>query len=132
MAGMSRKSRMFNYLNSEITLEMNTGRTISGIFFAYDKFLNVVLKEAVETRTKVVKKVDTIVSRDLGLCLVRGDNIVAVKVDGLLGNAPPSREALRTNVALPGNGQGMRGFLYKHLLCRKCLRRLPVAIDQRR
>ncbi|KAJ9450549.1 putative protein phosphatase 2C T23F11.1 [Diplonema papillatum] len=23
-------------------------------------------------------------------------------------------------------------FLYKHLLCRKCLRRLPVAIDQRR
>eukprot|EP01060_Flectonema_neradi_P004132 TRINITY_DN12711_c0_g1_i1.p1 TRINITY_DN12711_c0_g1~~TRINITY_DN12711_c0_g1_i1.p1 ORF type:complete len:199 (+),score=29.93 TRINITY_DN12711_c0_g1_i1:115-711(+) len=109
MSGISRKSRMFNYLNSEISAQMTNGRTITGIFTAYDKHMNIVLADAVEKRLVYVKnqKEREVATRDLGLVILRGANIVAVTVNGNLGKAPPSRDSLKATARLPGQGCGV-------------------------
>ena len=127
---------MFSYLNSEVRAVLDTGRVITGVLVAFDKvceescsadaffclfvcdfiplflaaqYMNVVLSEAIERRTRKWKGGSEEVERDLGFIILRGEHVVSLVVSGsLTGQAPPSLQTQRTNLRLPGEGTGMQ------------------------
>jgi len=64
------------YVNKKLVLTLDNGRDILGTLLAFDKHMNVVLSDATETRNKPGTGT---ISRELGLVVIRGDNVVSVR-----------------------------------------------------
>lgn len=81
-----------------------------GTFLAFDKHLNLVLSEAEEFR--VLKKKGSLLEertekRNLGLVLIRGENVISMAVEG-----PPPPVAARATPGGPGQAHGVgRGMM---------------------
>lgn len=83
------------------------GRVIIGTFLAFDKHLNLVLSDAEEFRTLRSKGGAAIVEertekRNLGLVLVRGENVVSLAVEG----PPPPSVSGKLMPGGPGMARG--------------------------
>lgn len=93
---------MFGYVNSTLHVTLVDGRVMTGIFLAYDKHMNVVLSDVVETNP--LSKKDPEGKRALGLVLVRGEHIVSVRAERRelqLPAAHPSATGTSAPVARP-------------------------------
>lgn len=84
------------------------GRTISGTFLAFDKHLNLVLSDTEEFRTLRKKGDRSMVveerkeKRNLGLIILRGENVVSIAVEG----PPPPSASGRLAPGGPGVAVG--------------------------
>lgn len=84
------------------------GRTISGTFLAFDKHLNLVLSDTEEFRTLRKKGDRSAVveerqeKRNLGLIILRGENVVSIAVEG----PPPPSISGRLQPGGPGVAVG--------------------------
>lgn len=85
---------------------MTDSRIITGTFLAFDKHLNLVLSDAQEFRTLKGSKSNVVEERqekrNLGLIILRGENVVSIAVEG----PPPPSVSGRVNVGLPGIAVG--------------------------
>lgn len=99
-----RTQRMATFLNHRMKITLADTRTIIGTFMAYDKHMNLVLGDAEEFRKFKPKKgvAEREEKRPLGLVLLRGENVVALTVEG-----PPPNEGKRSvSQVAPGPGLG--------------------------
>lgn len=75
-------TKIVEYLNSRLTVTLADGRVMVGTFLAFDKFMNVVLSDAIETRrVSNPKDGQNELSRELGLVLLRGEHVVSIKTE---------------------------------------------------
>jgi small nuclear ribonucleoprotein B and B' len=70
--------KMLDYINRQLHVTLMDGRLMSGQFLAYDKHMNVVLQDVVESRPLSNKGIPP---RKLGLVLVRGEHVASVRVE---------------------------------------------------
>jgi small nuclear ribonucleoprotein B and B' len=93
-----------------LRVTLHDGRSIVGTFLAFDKHLNLVLSEAEEFR--ILKKKGALLEertekRNLGLVLIRGENVISMAVEG-----PPPPTAPKAAPGGPGQARGVgRGML---------------------
>lgn len=102
------------YIEHRLRVTLFDGRQMVGTFLAFDKHLNLVLSDAQEYRsskksgaTAAAVVEERTEQRNLGLILVRGDNVVSVAVEG-----PPPATTTTTSAsttAAPGPGQVATG-----------------------
>jgi U6 snRNA-associated Sm-like protein LSm7 len=66
------------YLNTRIDVKFNGGREVHGVLRGYDAIFNLVLDDAVETRSDATEA-----PRKLGLVVARGSQVILISpVDG--------------------------------------------------
>lgn len=71
-------NKMFAYVNSTLHVTLADARVMVGTLIAYDRFMNLVLSNVVETR--LTPKADTgVAERELGLVMVRGEHVVSIR-----------------------------------------------------
>ena len=77
---------MANWLNYKIRVTIQENRDIVGQFLAFDRHMNLIIGDAEEYRRsmKAKNKNEKPKKRDLGLVLLRGENIVSISIE-----APP-------------------------------------------
>ncbi|GKY90659.1 hypothetical protein MPSEU_000039300 [Mayamaea pseudoterrestris] len=103
-------SKLLKYVEHRLRVTLHDGRSIVGTFLAFDKHLNLVLSEAEEFR--ILKKKGALLEertekRNLGLVLVRGENVISMAVEG-----PPPPSAPKAAPGGPGMARGVgRGML---------------------
>jgi small nuclear ribonucleoprotein B and B' len=103
-------SKLLRYVEHRLRVTLHDGRTIVGTFLAFDKHLNLVLSEAEESR--VLRKGGAALleerteNRNLGLVLIRGENVVSLAVEG---PPPPSAKSAVGIAAARGRGTVMSG-----------------------
>jgi len=87
---------MANYINYRIKVTVTDGRQMVGRFLAFDKHMNLVIADCVETRKIPPKKggEEKEEKRVLGLLLLRGEEIVSLTVEG-----PPPVDKARAKAA---------------------------------
>jgi small nuclear ribonucleoprotein B and B' len=102
---MSRTSKMMQYVNWRMRVQISERRTLLGTFMAYDKHMNMVLGDTEEYRLirGKGKADDTEVKRTLGLVLLRGENVIAISAET---PPPPKSRAAQAIAAKAGPGQG--------------------------
>ncbi|XP_022201165.1 probable small nuclear ribonucleoprotein G [Nilaparvata lugens] len=61
------------YLESHLSVKLNSGRQVTGILRGYDPFMNMVLADAVEER-KDGEKVN------MGMAVLRGNSIIMMEI----------------------------------------------------
>nr|CCC89513.1 putative small nuclear ribonucleoprotein SmD1 [Trypanosoma congolense IL3000] len=73
---------MRHNINRTLRVTLVDGREMTGKMLVYDRCMNVVLADAVESRKETKKMKDAGISpqRKLGLVLLRGEHVVAVSV----------------------------------------------------
>ena len=107
MSAPARGSKMFSYINSTLIVTLGDSRTMRGTFIAYDKHMNLVLSDVVETRLSQKKQaVNGEIVRELGLVLVRGEHVVSIRAEkkaAAVGGDVPAGPGVAT--VLPG-GRG--------------------------
>lgn len=102
-------SKLLRYVEHRLRVTLHDGRTIVGTFLAFDKHLNLVLSEAEESR--VLRKGGAALleerteNRNLGLVLIRGENVVSLAVEG----PPPPSAKQQGAVGMAAAGVGARG-----------------------
>ena len=109
----SRGNKMISFIDETLHVTLADGREMTGTFKAFDKHMNIVLTDALETRTH--RKTQEKITRQLGLVLLRGEHVVGVRVEkkaagvgadvaaGTGTAAPaPARPAAEAAPALPG------------------------------
>lgn len=102
---VGKSQKISQFLNYRMKITLSDLRNIIGTFLAFDKHMNLVLGDAEEFRTLKAKKgvAEREEKRPLGLIILRGENVVALSVEG-----PPPNEDKRTKVAAaagPGVGR---------------------------
>ena len=88
-------------------MTLHDGRSIVGTFLAFDKHLNLVLSESEEFRTLKSKGGATMLverteKRNLGLIIIRGENVVSLAVEG----PPPPSVSGKLTPGGPGMARG--------------------------
>lgn len=103
-------SKLLRYVEHRLRITLTDSRTITGTFLAFDKHLNLVLSDTEEFRT-LRNKGSTARSnvieerqekRNLGLIILRGENVVSIAVEG----PPPPSSAGRLAPGGPGMAAG--------------------------
>ena len=89
-------SKLLRYIEHRLRVTLLDSRIITGTFLAFDKHLNLVLSDAEEFRTiksssGMTTSINNILQekmekRNLGLIILRGENVVSIVVEG----PPPS------------------------------------------
>ena len=83
--GRTGNTKMLQYINWKMKVTISDNRMLIGILIAFDKHMNVVLSDCEEHRIiKSKNQPNRQQKRSLGLCLLRGENIVS-----LTAIAPP-------------------------------------------
>lgn len=99
-------SKLLRYVEHRLRITLSDSRVITGTFLAFDKHLNLVLSDAQEFRTLKGSKSNVIEEkqerRNLGLIILRGENVVSIAVEG----PPPPSTSGRINVGGPGVAVG--------------------------
>lgn len=97
------------YVEHRLRVTLHDGRNIIGTFLAFDKHLNLVLSEAEEFRTLrkggAALLEERTEKRNLGLVLIRGENVVSLAVEG----PPPPSVSGKASAPPPGGMARGRG-----------------------
>jgi small nuclear ribonucleoprotein B and B' len=107
---MSKKSKMFQFINCRIRVRIQDNRVLVGKFLAFDRHMNLVLADTDEFRTITVKgsKEEKEEKRTLGLVLLRGETVLTISVDGALNKQAQNTDRVKQQEkgqGLPGPGQ---------------------------
>ena len=103
--GMTKNSKIMQYINYRMRVTVDDGRMLVGKFMAFDKHMNMVLCDCEEFRRLGVKgkaNEEREEKRSLGLVLLRGESVVSIQVE----SPPSSEEARRVAPAAAGPGAG--------------------------
>lgn len=73
------KKMMMSFIGSRLSVTLGDARQLDGTFLAYDRHMNLVLCDVVETKPLSRKPEDS--KRSLGLVLVRGEHVVSVRAE---------------------------------------------------
>lgn len=99
-------SKLLRYVEHRLRITLTDSRTITGTFLAFDKHLNLVLADSEEFRTLKGSKQNIVEERqekrNLGLIILRGENVVSIAVEG----PPPPSAASRMTPGGPGVAVG--------------------------
>jgi small nuclear ribonucleoprotein B and B' len=101
------------YVEHRLRITLSDSRTITGTFLAFDKHLNLVLSDTEEFRTLRKGSRSNVIEerqekRNLGLIILRGENVVSIAVEG----PPPPSASGRLAPGGPGSVSGAgRGSL---------------------
>lgn len=104
---------MLRYVEHRLRITLSDSRTITGTFLAFDKHLNLVLSDTEEFRTLRKGSRANVIEerqekRNLGLIILRGENVVSIAVEG----PPPPSASGRLAPGGPGIASGAgRGAL---------------------
>lgn len=82
----SRSSKFLQWINYRVRVDIQERRYLVGTLIAFDKHMNLVLKDCEEFRTVKIPKAkqaeagrkDREIKRMLGLVILRGENIITV------------------------------------------------------
>mmetsp|Transcript_6225 Transcript_6225/g.7886 ORF Transcript_6225/g.7886 Transcript_6225/m.7886 type:complete len:164 (+) Transcript_6225:127-618(+) len=100
-------SKLLRYVEHRLRITLSDSRTITGTFLAFDKHLNLVLSDTEEFRTLRKGSRANVIEerqekRNLGLIILRGENVVSIAVEG----PPPPNAAGRLAPGGPGVASG--------------------------
>jgi small nuclear ribonucleoprotein B and B' len=103
---VSKTSKLLQYINYRMRVTITDGRQMVGRFMAFDRHMNLVLGDAEEYRKLPPKKGKSEDEREerrvLGLVLLRGDEVIALTIEG-----PPPADALTAKAQNAPGGPGM-------------------------
>lgn len=106
--GMTKASKILQYVNYRMRITVDDGRQFVGKFMAFDKHMNIVLGDAEEFRRLPVKSAsggktgeEKEEKRALGLVVVRGDCVVSMTVE----SKPPSEAKNKLGAGATGPGR---------------------------
>mmetsp|Transcript_23581 Transcript_23581/g.29718 ORF Transcript_23581/g.29718 Transcript_23581/m.29718 type:complete len:164 (-) Transcript_23581:8-499(-) len=110
-------SKLLRYVEHRLRITLSDSRTITGTFLAFDKHLNLVLSDTEEFRTMRKGSRANVIEerqekRNLGLIILRGENVVSIAVEGppppsASGRLAPGGPGIASGAgrgAIPGNG----------------------------
>lgn len=99
-------SKLLRYVEHRLRITLSDSRIITGTFLAFDKHLNLVLSDAQEFRMLKGSKSNVVEERqekrNLGLIILRGENVVSIAVEG----PPPPSLSGKVNMGGPGVAVG--------------------------
>lgn len=99
-------SKLLRYVEHRLRITLTDSRIITGTFLAFDKHLNLVLADTEEFRSLKGKKQNIVEERqekrNLGLIILRGENVVSIAVEG----PPPPTADKRLASGGPGVTRG--------------------------
>lgn len=79
---MGKDNQILALLNAKMRVILCDNRTFLGTFAAYDKYMNVVLTDAMEVKKYKPRRKPLVEGKkDLGTVIVRGENIMSIIVD---------------------------------------------------
>lgn len=95
------------YVEHRLRITLSDSRTITGTFLAFDKHLNLVLSDTEEFRTMRKGSRANVIEerqekRNLGLIILRGENVISIAVEG----PPPPSTSGRLAPGGPGIASG--------------------------
>jgi small nuclear ribonucleoprotein B and B' len=79
--------KMMSYINKELHITTDDNRELTGKLLVFDRYMNIVLSDVVETRVvggqgkKTAGGASSAVERKLGLVLLRGEHVVSLRAD---------------------------------------------------
>lgn len=95
---------MIYHIHKRLKILTDDNRELTGELLVFDKHMNVVLSDVLETRpvTKKMEKEGIEGSRKLGLVLLRGEHVVSVTVLGEVEQAPTKEKGKRSRSSAAG------------------------------
>jgi len=109
--GKPRQSKMMSYVNWRMRVTISDTRSLLGTFRAYDKHMNIILDDCDEYRKIKGKKAGSTEEREekrqLGLVLLRGENVISMSTDSMPQPGSRSSQAESGPGSSNVSGRGM-------------------------
>merc|ERR1712216_1080903 len=99
---VSKTNKLFRFVNWIICVTIRDGRQFIGQLIAFDKHTNVVLKDTVEFRQEDLDPSVAWTKRELGLILLRGQNVTRIQPE-----SPPQIKNKSKDIVIPGVSNSM-------------------------